>query len=229
MINIIPKKLRYFSDMWNMNSHFLFSFAEYYDPYNQSFWKLRVFNDDYLQWNSWFEFHPHKHYEILTLMLDWTITHKDNLWNTEKISKNEIQVTDTANWIMHSEINAEDRDLSLYQIWFSPDETSKKPIYYKSKYQDKDLENNLYQIASWIDENAINKLTSKVEILRWIFDENKIINLNFKDYIFIYVTNWAIEVNWKKAWEKDQVRIFWEENIDIKFLKKSDIVVIYSK
>lgn len=229
MIQIIPSNQRYFSDMWNMNSYFLFSFADYYDPYNQSFWKLRVFNDDYLKWHSWFDFHPHKHYEILTLMLDWTITHKDNLWNIENIWKNEIQVTDTANWIMHSEFNTQNESLKLYQIWFSPDETSKKPIYYKSKYQNKDLENNLYKIASWIDKKAENKLTSKVEIYRWIFDENKIINLDFKDYVFIYVTNWEIEVNWKKAQEKDQVRIFWEENIDIKFAKKSDIVVIYSK
>jgi quercetin 2,3-dioxygenase len=37
MIKIIPKEKRYFSDMGRMNSYFLFSFADYYDPSNEKF------------------------------------------------------------------------------------------------------------------------------------------------------------------------------------------------
>ena len=228
MIKIIPKEKRYFSDMWDMNSYFLFSFANYYDPLNNSFWNLRVFNDDFLKSNSWFDFHPHKHYEILTLMLDWTITHKDSLWNIEKISKNEIQFTNTSTWIMHSEINEENVDLKLYQIWFSPNFTAPNPRYFKDKYDEKDLKNNLFLLASWIDKTSKNKIDSEVSIYRWIFDENTNFKIDFNRYVFIYVTYWELEINWKKIWEKDQLRAFGEENIEIKFAKKSDIVVIYS-
>jgi hypothetical protein len=40
---------------------------------------LRVFNDDFLEGNSGFGMHPHKYYEIMTIMLEGTITHKDSL------------------------------------------------------------------------------------------------------------------------------------------------------
>jgi len=62
-----------------MNSHFLFSFANYYDPQNESFGNLRVFNDDFLKAESGFPMHPHKYYEIMTIVLEGTITHKDSL------------------------------------------------------------------------------------------------------------------------------------------------------
>lgn len=228
MYKIIKKEERFFSDMWDMNSYFLFSFANYYDPQNESFGNLRVFNDDFLSAGSWFPMHPHKYYEIMTIMLEWTITHKDSLWNHIKVSKNEIQVTNTSTWIMHSEFNEEKEDLKLYQVWFSPPEMNIKPIYYTAKFSELDFENNLFTLASGITENR-NKLSSKILVKRWIFDLGKSVNLSFDKYLFLYVTNWKIKINWKEILlHKDQLRAFWE-SLDIEFLEKSDIIVIESE
>lgn len=228
MFQIIPSNKRFFSDMWDMNSYFLFSFANYYDPQNESFGNLRVFNDDFLSAGSWFPMHPHKYYEIMTIMLEWTITHKDSLWNHIKVSKNEIQVTNTSTWIMHSEFNEEKGDLKLYQVWFSPPEINIKPIYYTAKFSELDFENNLFTLASGITENK-NKLSSKILVKRWIFDLGKSVNLSFDKYLFLYVTNWKIKINWKEILlHKDQLRAFWE-SLDIEFLEKSDIIVIESE
>lgn len=243
MLKIIPSKDRFFSDMGNMNSYFLFSFAHYYDPDNQNHWNLRVFNDDFLEWNSWFDFHPHKYYEIMTIMLDWTITHKDSLWNNIKVTKNQIQVTDTSTWIKHSELNEENESLKLYQVWFSPDEISPKPIYYTSTFTETDFENNLFTLASWLDSDSKNKLTSKVSVKRWVFDEKKELEIEFDRYVFLYLTSWKIRINWEyELWEKDQLRAFNEKKtrwipkeeivpwgIKIEFLEKSDFILIESE
>lgn len=222
---IIKKEDRYFSSMWKMSSHFLFNFAEYFDPNNEKFWNLRVFNDDYLEPNSWFPLHPHKYYEILTLVLEWVITHKDSLWNEFEIKENEIQVTNTATWIFHSEFNHSNNDLKLYQIWFAPDEMAKTPIYYTSKYQKKDLENKLFVIASWIGDSK-NKLSSKVELSRWVFEWWEQIWFNLWENIFLYIRYWKIKLStWETLINNDQLRIIWDK-IDIEFLEKSDIVVI---
>lgn len=227
MFQIIPSNKRFFSDMWDMNSYFLFNFAHYYDPQNESFGNLRVFNDDFLSAGSWFPMHPHKYYEIMTIMLEWTITHKDSLWNHIKVAKNEIQVTNTSTGIMHSEFNEEKEDLKLYQVWFSPPEMNIKPIYYTAKFNEADFENNLFTLASGIQENN-NKLLSKVSVKRGIFEVWQKVTIDFEKYVFLYVTSWKLKVNGNILDKKDQLRAFWE-HLEIEFLEKSDVIVIESE
>ena len=228
MLQIIPAKDRYFSDMGNMNSHFLFSFADYYDPQNESFGNLRVFNDDFLKANSGFGMHPHHYYEIMTIMLAWTITHKDSLWNHMKITKNQIQVTDTSTGIRHSEINEWPEDLNLYQIWFAPEKTASQPIYYTANFEETDFTNTLFTLASGINEDK-NVLSSQVSVKRWIFDANQTIEIKSDQHLFLYVTSGKIEINGKYTLgEKDQLRASDEAKITLKFLEKTDIIVIES-
>lgn len=229
MIKIIPKEKRFFSDMGDMNSYFLFSFAHYYDRENESFWNLRVFNDDFLSAKSGFPMHPHKYYEIMTIVLTWAVTHKDSLWNHIKVSKNEIQVTNTSLWISHSEFNEENEDLTLYQVWFAPPDFSPNPIYYTTSFNEKDFENNLFTLASWIEENE-NKLSSKLSVKRWIFDEGKTLKISSNNNLFLYITSWKIKVNWKDILtDKFQLRATWEKEINIEFLDKTDFIVIDSE
>lgn len=227
MFQIIPSNKRFFSDMWDMNSYFLFNFAHYYDPQNESFWNLRVFNDDFLKAESWFPMHPHKYYEIMTIMLEGTITHKDSLWNHIKVAKNEIQVTNTSTGILHSEFNEEKEDLKLYQVWFSPPEMNIKPIYYTAKFNEADFENNLFTLASGIQENN-NKLFSKVSVKKGVFNAWQKVTIDFEKYVFLYVTSWKLKVNGKILDKKDQLRAFWE-HLEIEFLEKSDMIVIESE
>lgn len=227
MFQIIPSNKRFFSDMWDMNSYFLFNFAHYYDPQNESFGNLRVFNDDFLKAENWFSMHPHKYYEIMTIMLEWTITHKDSLWNHIKVSKNEIQLTNTSTGIMHSEYNEEKEDLKLYQVWFSPPEMNIKPIYYTAKFSEADFENDFFTLASGINKNK-NMLSSKVSVKRGIFEAWQKVKIDFEKYVFLYVTTWKIKVNGKILEKKDQLRAFWE-HLEIEFLEKSDVMLIESE
>lgn len=229
MYQIIPANKRFFSDMWDMNSYFLFSFAHYYDPQNEFFGNLRVFNDDFLKAESGFPMHPHKYYEIMTIMLEGTITHKDSLWNHINVSKNEIQVTNTSTGIMHSEFNEQKEDLKLYQVWFAPPEMAMKPVYYTAKFEAKDFENTLFTLASGITENK-NQLSSRVSVKRWIFDAGKSMKIDFDKKVFLYVTEWKVKINGKEILSsKDQLRSVWEKEIQLEFLEKSDIVVIESE
>ena len=45
-MNIIPADKRHFTDMGWLQTYWLFSFSNYYDPANMGHGKLRVFNDD---------------------------------------------------------------------------------------------------------------------------------------------------------------------------------------
>ena len=109
--------------------------------------------------------HPHRHFEIVTIMLSGIITHQDSLGNKEKIHPYEIQVTNTGSGISHSEFNEDAEDILLYQIWFSPKKEVMEPIYYTAKYTLEDIENSLYTLVSGLTPHS-NRLVSDATIQR---------------------------------------------------------------
>jgi redox-sensitive bicupin YhaK (pirin superfamily) len=49
MIEVIRANQRHFSDFGWLQTYWLFSFSNYFDPHNIQFGALRVFNDDVVQ------------------------------------------------------------------------------------------------------------------------------------------------------------------------------------
>ena len=52
------------SDLGWLNSHFHFSFAQYFKPDNINFGVLRVVNDDLVKPGTGFDTHPHRDMEM---------------------------------------------------------------------------------------------------------------------------------------------------------------------
>lgn len=227
MKKIIRSSERYLSDYGDIKSHFLFSFASYQDPNNMNWWDIRVFNDDFVWAGSWFPMHPHKHFEIMTIMLRGTLTHQDSLWNKETIREGQVQVTNTGRGISHSEFNEGKEDVLLYQIWFSPKKPIEEPSYYTAKFDINEFKDTLLTLASWIEPTE-NKLISEVSVKRWIFGKEKKIEIAAIHSVLLYVTSGSLSVNWEILWEKDQLRASQEGILEIIFLEKSEILVIES-
>ena len=62
--------------------------------------------------------HPHNDMEIITIVIEGEIGHKDDQGNEEVINENEIQRMTAGKGIFHSEYNNSDsRVLKLLQIW----------------------------------------------------------------------------------------------------------------
>jgi quercetin 2,3-dioxygenase len=228
MKKIIRANERYLSDYGTIKSHFLFSFADYHDPSNHHWWDLRVFNDDFVWVGAWFPMHPHKNFEIMTIMLRGTLTHADSLGNKETIRAGEVQVTNTGSWISHSEFNEGDENVYLYQLWFSPKKPTITPTYYTAKFHPAEMENTLLTLASGI-ENSPYKLISDVSVKRWIFRSGETIEIDAQNHIFIYVTSWSIRIDTDVVWERDQFRSMKEGILKIMFLERSEIIVIESR
>lgn len=231
MKKIIKPQQRYISEYWGwLKSYFLFSFAEYWDWDNMSWWKLRVFNDDFIRWNSWFPMHPHKDMEIITIMLDWTITHSDSMWNIQDIWVWEIQVTSAWTWIYHSEVNNQSNDLKLFQIWIEPNNSGLTPSYQFWKTELDNLKNDFKPIVSgqWLNDKYI--INSDATIFVWKFEKWISYSMSFEEneYIFIYVVKWKIEINWDQLWELFQYRVVWQTKLNFNFSEDSDLILIKS-
>jgi redox-sensitive bicupin YhaK (pirin superfamily) len=107
-----------------------FSFADYYNPDRMGFGVLRVLNDDVVAGGKGFGWHPHDNMEIISIPLEGSLIHKDNLGHELVIRAGEIQVMSTGTGVFHSEYNHQpDKPVKFLQIWIFPNRLNVEPRY----------------------------------------------------------------------------------------------------
>ncbi|MCC6285453.1 MAG: pirin family protein [Phycisphaerales bacterium] len=107
-----------------------FSFGEYHDPHFMGFGALRVINDDRVAPAGGFSPHPHRDMEIVTIVLQGALAHKDSLGHGSVIRPGDVQRMSAGRGIVHSEFNASETEpVHLLQIWIHPRERRLEPGY----------------------------------------------------------------------------------------------------
>lgn len=204
-----------------LKTKLLFSFSNYHDPKNLEFGHIRVWNDDVVEPHNWFPMHYHQDFEIVTLMLDWTITHKDTMWTHWEIHGGEIQAMSTGTGVQHSEFNLHESPAHLFQLWFYPTKMWLTPSYHQWIPL---LNNNAlnllvveedYDIQQLTDDrqqavdSSIYRINSKVRIFRGIFDAGQKFDYTMEmwDKLMVYVKSWQIQIDEEVYNVGDQARL----------------------
>jgi len=119
-----------------LDSRHTFSFAEYNDPRHMGFRSLRVINDDRVAPGGGFPTHPHREMEIVSLVLEGKLAHKDSLGQQTTIVPWAVQRTTAGTGILHSEFNASQQEpVHFYQIWIKPAREGLEPSYQDQVFQ----------------------------------------------------------------------------------------------
>jgi quercetin 2,3-dioxygenase len=130
-----PHDTRGVSDHGWLNSHFSFSFADYYNPNRMNFGALRVLNDDTVAAGHGFGMHPHKDMEIISIPLYGLLMHKDSLGNELTIGPDEVQTMSAGSGVVHSEMNpSPDVDGKFLQIWIATRQNGITPVHYHGTF-----------------------------------------------------------------------------------------------
>jgi quercetin 2,3-dioxygenase len=106
-----------------------FSFDDYYDPENDSFGAMRVFNDDRLIPGAVWPLHPHRDVEGLTYVVEGLFGHQDNVGGPfGPLPAGSVQRMTLGSGALHSELNASKAEpMRFIQIWILPDTPSLPP------------------------------------------------------------------------------------------------------
>ncbi len=144
-IDYIPADSRGLTQLEWLTSYHSFSFGEYYDPARMGFGKLRVLNDDTVAGGGGFPLHPHEEMEIVTLVLEGGLEHKDSLGSHGVIKAGQMQRMSAGSGIRHSEFNASKTEaVHFLQIWVIPREQGLTPGYEQKQFAP--LKSNHWQL-----------------------------------------------------------------------------------
>ena len=213
-----------------LHSKFSFSFAEYYNPMKMGFGLLRVLNDDIIEPGEGFGKHPHNNMEIITIMLQGELEHKDNSGSGSVIRPGEIQVMSAGTGILHSEFNHSQLDrVNLLQLWIIPKERNIAPRYDQKLFPLDEIKNSLLKVVSGTKSNDTLYIHQNAAISLGKLDKgNKLVyNFSYKgNGVYLFVIKGNVSIDDTELNERDSAGIYEVDNFEISALADSEFVFI---
>ncbi len=230
MIEIRKAQDRGHSHIDWLDSYHTFSFGKYYDPDHIQFGYLRVINEDRIKPSMGFGTHPHRDMEIITVMLEGELAHKDSIGNGSVIKKGDIQKMTAGSGIMHSEFNNSDSvEAHLLQIWITPNRMGLTPGYEQISINDLDNTDEIKLIASGkVNKgNGIIKINQDIELFLGRLDKNQKVEFSTEDSnkIWVQLISGQLSINGKELSAGDGAAINKTAILNIESKEKSEFLI----
>jgi len=212
-----------------LDTHYTFSFANYYDPSRVHFGALRVFNDDHIDGGGGFDRHPHDNMEITTIVLEGSLEHKDSMGHTQQIRAGEVQVMSAGTGIFHSEYNADPvLPVNLFQIWVFPAEKNLVPRYDQKSFDPSDRLNKWQRLVSPNEAGAL-MLNQKTWFSRTSLSAGMEITYDLHDPthgVYVFIVNGTADVDGTRLETRDGMGESETDETVIRAVADSDILLI---
>ena len=228
MIRIRRSTERGHADHGWLDTFHTFSFADYYDAAHEQFHALRVMNEDRVAPGMGFGTHGHKDMEIVTIVLEGALEHKDSLGNGEVLRPGELQRMSAGTGIRHSEFNPSATDpVHLYQIWLLPERNGLPPSYEQKAFAKGEQHNALRLVASPDARDGSLTIHQDARIYLSQIDANKTISHTLKKgrAAWLQTLRGALEVNGQRLEAGDGAAIESETDLQLKAAADAEIVL----
>ncbi len=213
-----------------LNAHHSFSFANWYDPEKVHFGLLRVLNDDIIDGGQGFGTHPHNDMEIITIILDGALQHKDSLGNGSVIKPGDVQVMSAGSGVRHSEFNPlPDKATNLFQLWIFPKDNGIEPRYDQKTFDEKDRHNKIQTVASGFKKNG--ELYIHQDAALALADLDKSFTTSYAvskkgNGVYIMVIEGQVEIEGEILNKRDAIGISETEAINIKAITDANLLFV---
>jgi quercetin 2,3-dioxygenase len=184
-------------DIGWLKSKFTFSFSDYYNPIQSSLGTLVAFNDDLLESQKGFGLHPHVNMEIISVLLQGKMNHKDSMGYSTVFEAGAVQIMSAGSGLRHEEYNVGEQEVNFLQIWIEPKVQNISPRYQFRSFPKEKRKNVLTTIVSseegqshcWINQNA--------KLSLGFFDPSQVIDYSFlpeNKCLFIFLMEGSVKV-----------------------------------
>jgi len=213
-----------------LQTSYSFSFSNYHNPKRMGFGALRVLNDDTFAAGAGFPAHSHSDMEIVTIVLEGALEHKDSSGGHGVIKAGEVQYMCAGSGVTHSEFNhSKTEPVKLFQVWVVPSKQNLPPKYEQKSFEGADMKNKFSMIVSGKKEKGAFHTNQDAVFSIGEFDKGKSISYSatFKgNGIFVFPVSGSVEIGDEKINARDSAEITGSNEIEIKALEKSKVLVI---
>jgi redox-sensitive bicupin YhaK (pirin superfamily) len=212
-----------------LDTHYTFSFSDYYDPQFMGFRNLRVINEDFIEPAQGFPKHGHRDMEIITYMIDGELSHRDSMGNGETIRPNEVQRMTAGTGILHSEYSSPSDKTHLLQIWILPEKNGLTPSYEQKLFPREEKQGKLRLVASRGGDDGSVSINQDVNLFASILaDEEKVTHeLASGRHAWIQLISGSIDVNGQLLEAGDGAAISDESKLTIRSLEDNTEFLLF--
>ena len=228
MINIRKSGDRGHFDHGWLDTHFTFSFADYYDPKHVHFRTLRVLNDDRVAGGTGFPTHPHKDMEIVTYVLEGALEHRDSMGTGSVIRPGDVQYMSAGSGVTHSEFNASKTEpVHLLQIWMFPEEKGLKPVYDQKNFSDAEKRGKLRLLASPDGRDGSVKIRQDNELYATVLGKGESVKHALKPerHAYVQVARGSVKLNGKQLDAGDGAAISTEKAVELTGVDNAEVLL----
>lgn len=224
-----PAYSRGTKDQGWLKSRFFFSFSDYYNPMASAFGTLVAFNDDVVAPGKGFGIHPHTNMEIISIMLQGRMNHKDTLGYSTEVEAGSVQIMSAGSGLRHEEYNIGKEDVHFLQIWIQPKLQNITPRYQQRHFPRDKRKGRLQTIVSseeglehcWINQNA--------KLSLGYFGKGAIGEYRFSRVnkcLFIFLIEGAVTINGAGLHERDALGVWNTDHVSIHCDEASEFLII---
>jgi quercetin 2,3-dioxygenase len=197
MIKIRRSNERGHADHGWLDTHYTFSFSDYYDSRFMGFRDLRVINEDVILPGQGFPKHGHKDMEIITYVISGELSHRDSMGNGETVHPNEVQRMTAGTGVLHSEFSSPTDKTHLLQIWILPDANRLTPGYEQKRFGPEDKQGKLRLVASRGGDDGSVHINQDVKLFASILnpDDKLSYDLRTGRHAWVQLISGRLEVN----------------------------------
>ena len=213
-----------------LDSWHTFSFRQYHDPRFMGFSDLRVINDDTIAPGEGFGTHPHDNMEIVSIVLNGELEHRDSMGNGTVIKNGEVQKMSAGSGITHSEFNpSAQKSVHFLQIWILPNILDIPPVYEQKAFSDQELADQLRLIVSPDGRDGSVIINQDAEIYQTVLGAEKRVSFTVDDQrsAWIHIAEGAVAINGHPLVAGDGIAVR-DENLDIELRgidRRSNVLV----
>ena len=217
----------HFNHGW-LDTHFTFSFADYFDPQHVQFRTLRVLNDDRVAPGAGFPEHPHRDMEIVTYVLEGGLEHRDSMGNGSVIRPGDVQYMSAGSGVTHSEFNPSKTDpLHLLQIWMFPQAKGLEPVYDQKTFTEAEKRGKLRLVVSPDGREGSVKIRQDNELYATLLGPGDVVKHELKPerHAYVQVAKGRVKLNGKALEEGDGAAVSAEKSVELTGVKDAEVLL----